>query len=134
MLGTNDAATGRDVAAYRADLEKAIDLMLGRGVVPILSTIPPHPVREPLARSYNEGLRSPARSSVVIFAYSFVGLICSNSMRSNRAAPPIAVGAMPVSVKSPKSPHRSRVTTVHSRGAEGEISTDCQPVVLRPAW
>jgi hypothetical protein len=60
--------------------------------------------------------------------------LCSNSMRSNRASLPIAVGAMPVSVKSPKSFQRSRVTTVHSRGAEGEISTDCQPVVFRPAW
>ena len=62
MLGTNDASAGRDVAAYRADMEKAVDLMLGRGVVVILSTIPPHPGREALARSYNEALRSLARA------------------------------------------------------------------------
>ena len=62
MLGTNDASAGRDVAAYRADMEKAVDLMLGRGVVVILSTIPPHPGREALARSYNEELRSLARA------------------------------------------------------------------------
>ena len=62
MLGTNDASAGRDVAAYRADMEEAVDLMLGRGVVAILSTIPPHPGREALARSYNEALRSLARS------------------------------------------------------------------------
>ena len=61
MLGTNDASAGRDVAAYRADMEKAVDLMLGRGVVVILSTIPPHPGREALARSYNEELRSLAQ-------------------------------------------------------------------------
>jgi hypothetical protein len=62
MLGTNDASAGRDIAAYRADMEKAVDLMLGRGVVVILSTIPPHPGREALARSYNEELRSLARA------------------------------------------------------------------------
>jgi lysophospholipase L1-like esterase len=62
MLGTNDASAGRDVAAYRADMEKAVDLMLARGVVVILSTIPPHPGRGALARSYNEELRSLARA------------------------------------------------------------------------
>src|SRR4051812_14724570 len=62
MLGTNDASAGRDVAAYRADMERGIDLMLGRGVVVILSTIPPHPCRGALAGSYNEELRSLARS------------------------------------------------------------------------
>ena len=36
--------------------------MLDRGIVVILSTIPPHRGREALARSYNEELRSLARS------------------------------------------------------------------------
>jgi hypothetical protein len=63
MLGTNDASAGRDVAAYRADMEKSVDLMLQRGVVAILSTIPPHPNRGELARSYNDALRTLARSS-----------------------------------------------------------------------
>src|SRR5262249_11484230 len=71
---------------------------------------------------------------VPALVYSFGTAVCSNSMRSNSAAPPIAVGAMPVRVNSPKSRHRSRVTTVHSRGAEGEISTDRQPAMFRPAW
>src|SRR5689334_8742601 len=62
MLGTNDASAGREVAAYRADMEKAVDLMLGRGVVVILSTIPAHPGSPALARSYNEALRSLARA------------------------------------------------------------------------
>ena len=43
MLGTNDASAGRAVADYRADMEKAVDLILGQGAVCILSTIPPHP-------------------------------------------------------------------------------------------
>lgn len=61
MLGTNDASAGRAVEAYRRDAEAALDLMLGRGVVPILSTIPPHVHRQTLARSYNEALRELAR-------------------------------------------------------------------------
>ncbi len=43
-------------------------------------------------------------------------------MRSNIASPPIVVGAMPVSMKLPKSSQRSRVTVVHSFGASGETS------------
>jgi hypothetical protein len=62
MLGSNDASAGRDASAYRADMEKAADLMLARGVVVVLSTIPPHPGREALARSYNAELRSLARA------------------------------------------------------------------------
>jgi len=62
MLGTNDASAGRVVAAYRADMEAAVDLILARGVVVILSTIPPHPGRQALAKAYNESLRTLARS------------------------------------------------------------------------
>jgi hypothetical protein len=61
MLGTNDASAGRAVEAYRRDVEAALDLMLTRGAVPILSTIPPHVHRRALARSYNEALREVAR-------------------------------------------------------------------------
>ena len=42
-------------------METALDLMLARGVVPVLSTIPPHAHRADLARSYNESLRRLAR-------------------------------------------------------------------------
>src|SRR5947209_340560 len=62
MLGTNDASAGRPVPAYRADMEKAIDLILGQGVICILSTIPPHPGQPALARAYNEALRQLARA------------------------------------------------------------------------
>lgn len=62
LLGTNDASAGREVAAYRADMGRAVDLILGRGAVVILSTLPPHPTRPALAASYNEALRSLARS------------------------------------------------------------------------
>ena len=60
MLGTNDASAGRPVEAYRRDMETILDAMLSRGVVPILSTIPPHPHRGALADSYNRALREVA--------------------------------------------------------------------------
>ncbi len=62
MLGTNDASTGRAVADYRADMEKAVDLILRQGAVCILSTIPPYPAKEELAKSYNVELRKLAKS------------------------------------------------------------------------
>jgi GDSL-like Lipase/Acylhydrolase family len=62
MLGTNDASAGRSVAAYRADMESAVDQILERGIIPILSTIPPHPQRMELSKEYNEALRALARS------------------------------------------------------------------------
>jgi hypothetical protein len=62
MLGTNDASADRGVAAYRADMQEVVDLILGRGVIVLLSTLPPHPGRPALATSYNDALRSIARS------------------------------------------------------------------------
>ncbi len=61
MLGTNDASGGRPLAAYQKDMEAAVDLMLDRGIIPILSTIPPHIRARALAASYNEALRKVGR-------------------------------------------------------------------------
>ena len=61
MVGTNDASAGRTVDAYRRDMEAVVEAMASRGVVPIVSTIPPHVHRQELARSYNEALREIAR-------------------------------------------------------------------------
>jgi lysophospholipase L1-like esterase len=62
MLGTNDASANRKVEAYKADMEKAVDAMLESGVICILSTIPPHPGKPELAKSYNEALRQLAKA------------------------------------------------------------------------
>src|SRR5262249_45693424 len=59
--GTNDATARRPAAAYRADMERAVDVILGQGAVCVLSTIPPHPARPALARQYNDALRELAR-------------------------------------------------------------------------
>lgn len=61
MLGTNDASANRKVEAYKADMEKAVDALLERGVICILSTIPPHPGKPELSKSYNEALRQLAK-------------------------------------------------------------------------
>ncbi len=62
MLGTNDASAGRPLAAYQADMRKAIDLVLGHDSICILSTIPPHYGRRELAESYNAALREIAKA------------------------------------------------------------------------
>src|ERR1043165_5162009 len=41
MLGTKDINGGRKVSAYIADVEKALDLLMDNGTIPILSTLPP---------------------------------------------------------------------------------------------
>ena len=62
MIGTNDASAGRAADAYKADVAKALDLMDERGVICILSTIPPHPGKPELAKKYNEALRELGKS------------------------------------------------------------------------
>jgi hypothetical protein len=61
MLGTNDASANRPVAAYRADLEKAVGLILANHTIPVLSTIPPHVRKQALAGQYNEAIVAVAR-------------------------------------------------------------------------
>jgi hypothetical protein len=61
MLGTNDASGRRPIKDYRADMEKAVDLILGQGCICILSTIPPHIGSAELAKSYNQSLRELAK-------------------------------------------------------------------------
>jgi hypothetical protein len=62
MVGTNDASANRSLAAYSADVGKALDQILGHNAIPILSTIPPHPQKLALAKSYNEALRTLAKA------------------------------------------------------------------------
>lgn len=56
MLGTNDATAGRAVGDYRANMGKIVDALVANGTVPILSTIPPYPGKEELAKTYNAAL------------------------------------------------------------------------------
>jgi len=61
MLGTNDASAQRKVESFEADFRKAVDIMLAKKAVPIVSTIPPHPSRTALAASYNAAIRKVAK-------------------------------------------------------------------------
>lgn len=62
MLGTNDVSAGRSVADYKADLEKAIKLILDNDTIPVLSTIPPHVNKPALAQDYNRAIIAAARA------------------------------------------------------------------------
>ncbi|HVX15486.1 MAG TPA: GDSL-type esterase/lipase family protein [Pirellulales bacterium] len=61
MIGTNDASADRAPEPFVKDLGAAVSLAIDRGVVCILSTIPPHPQRKELAAKYNELIRDLAR-------------------------------------------------------------------------
>jgi lysophospholipase L1-like esterase len=61
MLGTNDATAGRSQTDYRADIEKSLDLILDRRIIPIVSTIPPHPKQLGKSKAFNEALREIAK-------------------------------------------------------------------------
>lgn len=60
MLGTNDINGGRKVTEYIADVEKAIDMLLENGTIPILSTLPPMKGKAAQIEEYCTALRSLA--------------------------------------------------------------------------
>lgn len=61
MLGTNDASAQRKLDTFEADYRKAVDIIIGKSAIPIVSTIPPHIGRTDLAKSYNEAIRKIAK-------------------------------------------------------------------------
>lgn len=65
MLGTNDVTAGRPVAAYKADLDKAVRLLLANNTIPVLSTIPPHYKKPQMAQEYNKVIIETARKHEV---------------------------------------------------------------------
>lgn len=65
LLGTNDATVRRPEPEFAADLNQAVQLMTSRGIVPILSTLPPHARQPRLALRYNSAIQSAARTAQV---------------------------------------------------------------------
>ncbi len=65
MLGTNDVAQGMAQETFRANLQRIVDISIGRGVIPVLSTIPPFPAVEGSARAFNDIIRDTARANDV---------------------------------------------------------------------
>ncbi len=60
MLGTNDVRSPVPTAQYVADVEKAMDMIMANGTVPILSTIPPFKGKPKEVDEYNKALRELA--------------------------------------------------------------------------
>jgi GDSL-like lipase/acylhydrolase family protein len=63
MLGTNDVTAGRSLEAYRSDVQKSLDLILARGIIPIVSTIPPHPAKLEKSKKFNVAIREVAKAN-----------------------------------------------------------------------
>jgi hypothetical protein len=63
MLGTNDATAGRSVDEFSRDMQRSVELLLSRGIIPIVSTIPPHVGQLELGRKYNAALRNLAQAA-----------------------------------------------------------------------
>ncbi len=63
MLGTNDVTAGRSLEAFRSDIQKSLDLMLDRGVIPIVSTIPPHHAKLEKSKQFNAAIREIAKAA-----------------------------------------------------------------------
>ena len=61
MMGTNDVSQGRSIEDYTRDAETAVKEIMGRGAIPILSTIPPHIGNVKLSGGYNGALRKLCR-------------------------------------------------------------------------
>lgn len=53
MLGTNDVNGGRTPAQYKGDMTKVVDLLIGNGTVPILTTLPPIKGKEDAVKAFN---------------------------------------------------------------------------------
>jgi lysophospholipase L1-like esterase len=65
MLGTNDISANRPVAAYIADVEKAVDMLLANGTVVIVSTLPPYRGKAKQVEEYNTALRELAKKKQI---------------------------------------------------------------------
>jgi uncharacterized protein YraI len=63
MLGTNDVAQNMSLDTFRANLQRIVDISISRGVIPVLSTIPPFPVLDGNARAFNEVIIATARAN-----------------------------------------------------------------------
>ena len=61
MLGTNDTSAGRRVEDVGRDLVQAIELLTNAGVIPIVSTIPPHSGKPELGRAVSAAIRAVAK-------------------------------------------------------------------------
>lgn len=70
MFGTNDVGF-REVSAYRADLNRIVEISINMGVLPVLSTIPPRVGLDEKVTAFNQAVRDTARDySVPLWDYA----------------------------------------------------------------
>jgi uncharacterized protein YraI len=63
MFGTNDVPQNMSLDTFRANLQRIVDISISRGVIPVLSTIPPFPTLDGSARAFNEVIVATARAN-----------------------------------------------------------------------
>src|SRR5260221_2621823 len=61
MLGTNDLNGGRTPVQYKADMAKIIDIAIGNGTIPIVSTLPPIKGKDDAVKAFNAVLADLAK-------------------------------------------------------------------------
>jgi hypothetical protein len=66
-IGLHDISAGVKYDVYRADLERALQLLSNEGVLPVLCTLPPHPGNLELGAAYNRGIRELAADNKLPF-------------------------------------------------------------------
>jgi hypothetical protein len=89
MYGTNDLERS-DVASYRANMARIVDVIEARDVVAVLSTIPPRMDGEPYASrvaSFNDVVRGLARARHLPLIDYWLALEPIDGPASSRAAP-----------------------------------------------
>lgn len=95
LLGTNDNRFGRTLDAYAVDLWTAVDRMLARGVVPILSTLPPmqsYPEADARVPLFSHVVRAIAqgRGVPLVDLYSELLLLPDQGLSSDGLHPSVA--------------------------------------------
>lgn len=91
MVGGNDIVWGQPVPAeqYIVDVEKAVELLLENGTIPILSTLPPFTGKGAIIDAYNKALRQLARKKKLPLAdlYAEMKARAGAQMEANYIAP-----------------------------------------------
>jgi peptidoglycan/LPS O-acetylase OafA/YrhL len=95
LLGTNDNRYGRSLDAFATDLWELVDRLLARGVVPIVSTLPPlrsYPAADARVPAFNHIVRAIAqgRGIPLVDLYSDMLLLPQRGISSDGIHPTVA--------------------------------------------
>jgi len=65
LLGTNDVNGGRTPVQYKADMTRLVDIVVGNGTIPIVSTVPPVRGKEDAVKAFNITLGDLAKEKKI---------------------------------------------------------------------